>query len=70
MHEAGRFEFLNLTGGFPAKRTLLGTAISRYQKTSHANLDHETHPSTGSGQAKGHEKRESLSWLSRPFVTL
>jgi hypothetical protein len=36
MHEAGKFEFLNLVGGFPAKRTLLVTAISRCQKTSHA----------------------------------
>jgi hypothetical protein len=35
MHEAGKFELLNLAGGFPAKRTLLVTAISRYQKTSH-----------------------------------
>jgi hypothetical protein len=32
---AGRFEFLNLAGGFPAKRTLLVTAISHCQKTSH-----------------------------------
>lgn len=29
------FELLNLAGGFPAKRTLLVTAISRRQKTSH-----------------------------------
>jgi hypothetical protein len=35
MHEAGKFEFLNLAGGFPAKRTLLVTAIPRCQKTSH-----------------------------------
>jgi len=35
MHEAGKFEFLNLAGGFPAKRTLLVTAIPRYQKTTH-----------------------------------
>ena len=35
MHEAGKFELLNLARGFPAKRTLLVTAISRYQKTSH-----------------------------------
>ena len=35
MHEAGKFELLNLAGRFPAKRTLLVTAISRYQKTSH-----------------------------------
>jgi hypothetical protein len=35
MHEAGRFELLNLTGGFPAKRMLLVTAISRCQKISH-----------------------------------
>jgi hypothetical protein len=33
MHEAGKFELLNVAGGFPAKRTLLVTAISRYQKT-------------------------------------
>jgi len=31
----GKFELLNLAGGFPAKRTLLVTAISRCQKTSH-----------------------------------
>jgi hypothetical protein len=43
MHEAGKFELLNLTEGFPAKRTLLVTAISRCQKTSHPNLNHETH---------------------------
>ena len=35
MHEAGKFELLNLAGGFPAKRTLLVTVIYRYQKTSH-----------------------------------
>ena len=34
MHEAGKFELLNLAGGFPAKHTLLVTAISRCQKTS------------------------------------
>jgi hypothetical protein len=34
MHEAGRFELLNLADGFPAKRTLLVMAISRCQKTS------------------------------------
>jgi len=43
MHEAGKLELLNLAGGFPARRTLLVTAISRCQKTSHPNLDHETH---------------------------
>jgi hypothetical protein len=42
MHEGGnprlgKFEFLNLAGGFPAKRTLLVTAIPRCQKTSHPN---------------------------------
>jgi hypothetical protein len=40
MHEAGKprlgkFELLNLAGGFPAKRTLLATAIPRYRKTTH-----------------------------------
>jgi hypothetical protein len=35
MHKAGRFELLNVAGGFPAKRTLLVTAISRCQKSSH-----------------------------------
>jgi hypothetical protein len=40
MHEGGnprlgKFELLNLAGSFPAKRTLLVTAIFRYQKTSH-----------------------------------
>ena len=40
MHEGGnprfgKFEFLNLAGGFPAKRTLLVTAISRCQETNH-----------------------------------
>jgi hypothetical protein len=35
MHKAGRFELVNLAGGFPAKRTLLATAISRCQETSH-----------------------------------
>jgi hypothetical protein len=40
MHEGGnprfgKFALLNLAGGFPAKRTLLVTAISRCQKTSH-----------------------------------
>jgi hypothetical protein len=34
MHETGKFELSNLAGGFPAKRTLLVTATSRYQKTS------------------------------------
>jgi hypothetical protein len=37
MHEAGKFELLNVAGGFPAKRTLFVTAISRYQKTAHPN---------------------------------
>ena len=40
MHESGnprlgKFELLNLAGGFPAKRTLLVTAISRCQETNH-----------------------------------
>jgi hypothetical protein len=40
MHEGenphlGKFELLNPAGGFPAKRTLLVTAISRCQKTTH-----------------------------------
>jgi hypothetical protein len=35
MHETGKFELLNVAGGFPAKRPLLVTAISRYQKTIH-----------------------------------
>ena len=35
MHKAGKFELLNLAGGFPAKRTLLVTAVSRCRKTSH-----------------------------------
>ena len=40
MHEGGnprfgKFELLNLAGGSPAKRTLLVTAISRCQKTTH-----------------------------------
>jgi hypothetical protein len=40
MHEGrnprlGKFELLNLAGGFPAKRTLFVTAISHPQKTSH-----------------------------------
>jgi hypothetical protein len=35
MHEAGKFELLNVAGGFPAKRTLLVMAISRCQKTTH-----------------------------------
>jgi hypothetical protein len=40
MHEGGnprfgKFELLNVAGGFPAKRTLLVTAIPRCQKTSH-----------------------------------
>ena len=35
MHEASKFELLNLAGGLPAKRTLLLTAISRYRKTTH-----------------------------------
>jgi len=35
MHKAGKFELLNLAGGFPAKRTLLVMAISRYRKTTH-----------------------------------
>ena len=39
-------------GGFPAKRTLLVTAISRYQKTSHPNLNHEKHPSLRQAQYK------------------
>jgi hypothetical protein len=43
MHEAGKSELLNLAGGFPAKRTLLVIAIPRCQKTSHPNLNHETH---------------------------
>ena len=30
-------ELLNLAGGFPVERTLLVTAISRYQKTVHPN---------------------------------
>ena len=65
----GKLELLNLAGGFPAKRTLLITAIPRRQKTSHPNLDHETHPSTGSGQAKGHERREMLSCSKPPWTT-
>jgi hypothetical protein len=40
MHEGGnprlgKFELLNLAGGFRAKRALLVTAILRYQKTTH-----------------------------------
>jgi hypothetical protein len=35
MYEAGKFELLNVAGGFPAKRTLLVMAISRCQKTTH-----------------------------------
>ncbi len=35
MHEAGKFELLNVAGGLPAKRTLLVTAIPRCQKTIH-----------------------------------
>jgi hypothetical protein len=35
MHRVGKFELLNVAGGFTAKRTLLVTAISRYQKTIH-----------------------------------
>jgi len=35
MHKAGKFALLNLAGGFAAKRTLLVTAIPRYQKTNH-----------------------------------
>jgi hypothetical protein len=52
MHEAGGFELLNLAGGFPAKHTLLVTAIPSYQKTSHPNLNHETHPSLRQAQYK------------------
>jgi len=52
MHEAGKFELLNPAGGFPAKRTLLVTAISRYQKTSHPNSNHETHHSLRQAQYK------------------
>jgi hypothetical protein len=63
MHEGGnprfgKFEFLNLAGGFPAKRTLLVVAIPRCQMTS---------PILTTKHAKGHERREMLSgpWLLR-----
>ena len=35
IHEAGKFELLNLAGVFPAKHMLLVTAISRCQKMTH-----------------------------------
>jgi hypothetical protein len=67
MHEAGKFELLNVAGGFPAKRTLLVTAISRCQKdnpppkprhqTAHdgaAEADQiVVQPATGAGRGKG-----------------
>jgi len=35
MHQAGKFELLNVARGFPAKPALLVTAMSHCQKTSH-----------------------------------
>jgi hypothetical protein len=69
MHEAGRFELLNLAGGFPAKRTLLVMAISRCQKTSHQFGPRNTRKATKGAKCFRVFRAVSRRSCSRPPCT-